>query len=328
MGSSSSSPPKTITPSVGVFALDDSNPSQQQHRLSRPRPVIKDAKTAPLPLDFVPPKPPLSQPRSCESEETLQQSNRNDPSADDDDSLSLTYSKSRSSSSLTNRTLKPMDVVCGRGAPTSTHPGNLAFKKAIKTHEMAYLCATRSEKPKIATKLLEAFRAEGVRFVKRERNTVSNGQAFVWLEIGEQRAYEKICQSLREGAPQLRRRMIATETKRTKHGRYLPRRNHRHPRGCHFQERQDFNTAVPNETMRTGCHTSPTHSSFSADKTITMPGTNRMWEPNHQTIEWLRCDAYGNKEYHYDMGNYDDVPYYVHLPPHLGGERLFGDRIE
>jgi hypothetical protein len=126
--------------------------------------------------------------------------------------------------------LKPMDVICGRGMNTSVHPGNVAFKKVMKKHEMEYICAKRSTKPKIAMKLLEDFRRHSVRFVKRERD----GQGrFMWFDIGEQRAYEKVCQSLREGAPQLRRQMLASQA---------------------IQERQDTNTykdTVQRTTMST-----------------------------------------------------------------------------
>lgn len=336
--SSSSSPPKITTPSVGVIPSDDSIPSQQ-HNPSPPRSVIKNDKDSSLPLDFIPPNY-FCQPRSFTFDAVRKQTKRTDPSVDDGDSLSLTYSKSRSSSSITNLTLEPMDVVCGRGAPTTIHLGNLAFKKTIKTHEMVYLCSTRSEKPKIAMKILKALRAEGVRFVKRERkNNAKNnkdGDAFVWLEIGEQRAYEKVCQSLREGAPQLRRRMMATETKKTKgtnqetcNQQHLRQSNCRPPRRNHQQERQDYNTAFPNEMTRTGSYVSPPRSSsFSSVKTTNVGVYNRIRESNHQNTEGLCRDAHSNKDHLYDIRNHYNGPYYAHLPLHLGGERLFGDRIE
>eukprot|EP00977_Amphora_coffeiformis_P014733 scaffold4214_cov172-Amphora_coffeaeformis.AAC.4 len=47
----------------------------------------------------------------------------------------------------------------------------------------------------------------GGRFLKR---TKSPGR-FGWKEIGEQRAYEKACQALRENAPEIRRRLAAQE---------------------------------------------------------------------------------------------------------------------
>jgi hypothetical protein len=103
------------------------------------------------------------------------------------------------------RELGPFDVVCGRGAPTDYNPGNLWFKNLSHQFETAYLCAKRSDKPGVAKKLLEAMQSHGGRFVRRER--ASGGM--VWIEIEERRAYEKVCQALREGAPGLRRQVFA-----------------------------------------------------------------------------------------------------------------------
>ncbi len=105
--------------------------------------------------------------------------------------------------------LQPNDVICGRGSPSCIHAGNVAFKRVIKKHEMEYMCSKRSDKPKIALKLLEEFRQNGMRFVKRERE--QDRGRFVWVEIDDKQAYEKICQSLREGAPHLRREMLANQ---------------------------------------------------------------------------------------------------------------------
>lgn len=104
--------------------------------------------------------------------------------------------------------LRPTDVLCGRGMNTSIHPGNIAYKKVIKKHEMEYICSKRSVKPKIAMKILEELRRNSIRFVKREKN---DNDKHIWIDIGDQRAYEKVCQSLREGAPQLRRLMLSSQ---------------------------------------------------------------------------------------------------------------------
>jgi hypothetical protein len=177
----------------------------------------------PVPPDFVPPKHSFS--RSFEQR---------------DEDSEVKQSKTSAPFSYVPETkiegLLPTDVLCGRGMNTSVHPGkssgastvlsifttaislfrlprphstgNLAYKKIIKKYEMEYICSKRSVKPKIAMKLVEDFRRNNVRFVKRERD--DNGR-FYWIDIGEQRAYEKVCQSLREGAPQLRRQMLATD---------------------------------------------------------------------------------------------------------------------
>lgn len=98
--------------------------------------------------------------------------------------------------------LHPTDVVCGRGAPTHFHPGNQAYRQLVKGFETAYLCAKRSEKPVIAMEIMDVLKGRGVRMVKKD------GYSF-WVEIGDQSAYEKVCQSLREGAPELRRQMLS-----------------------------------------------------------------------------------------------------------------------
>ena len=106
--------------------------------------------------------------------------------------------------------LQPEDIVCGRGAPASFHPGNQALKDLVKKHETAYLSSKRSEKPRIAMELMGILRSRGVRFVKREKM----GGRSIWIEIGDQSVYEKICKSLREGAPELRRQMLASDVSR------------------------------------------------------------------------------------------------------------------
>ena len=52
--------------------------------------------------------------------------------------------------------------------------------------------------------VLEVLKERKVRFVKREKEDCG----MIWVEISEKRAYEKVCQSLRDGAPELRRRMM------------------------------------------------------------------------------------------------------------------------
>mmetsp|Transcript_10063 Transcript_10063/g.18346 ORF Transcript_10063/g.18346 Transcript_10063/m.18346 type:complete len:372 (+) Transcript_10063:138-1253(+) len=166
-----------------------------------------------LPKEFVPPR------------HTFSKSFDNDPlrltNSDNDHKCRAGPSRSNNTSCDTSQVvqeLRPHDVLCGRGMNTSLHPGNVAFKKIIKQYEMQYICSKRSDKPNLAMKLLEDFRRKSVRFVKRERDP--NGR-YYWIEIGDQRAYEKVCQSLREGAPQLRRQMLASQA---------------------IQERQDSNT--------------------------------------------------------------------------------------
>ena len=41
-----------------------------------------------------------------------------------------------------------------------------------------------------------------------KRNKTHKRTTFAWEQLNEKQAYEKICQALREGAPELRRRML------------------------------------------------------------------------------------------------------------------------
>ncbi len=107
--------------------------------------------------------------------------------------------------------LREHDVVCGRGAPTLVHPGNQAYRTLIQQHEKSYLCAKRADKPIIATEVIETLNNRKVKFVRRERNSSGSG----WVALDEKKVYEKVCQSLREGAPELRRKILASDARST-----------------------------------------------------------------------------------------------------------------
>lgn len=108
--------------------------------------------------------------------------------------------------------LQENDIVCGRGAPSNAHCGNLLFRELTKDFQTNYLCAKRADKPKIAMHVMDEIQARGGRFVRRVK-TASNGRGFGWEEISSKKAYEKVCQALREGAPELRRKMMASEAR-------------------------------------------------------------------------------------------------------------------
>lgn len=104
------------------------------------------------------------------------------------------------------------DVLCGRGAPTNYHPGNKFFRELVDEQQMPYLAARRVDKPDIALLIVEKIKERGGRFLKRtKRPGLGPSGHFCWQEIGRERAYEKTCQSLREGAPELRKRMAIKE---------------------------------------------------------------------------------------------------------------------
>jgi hypothetical protein len=110
--------------------------------------------------------------------------------------------------------LQELDIVCGRGAPINYHYGNQVFKDVIQDYQTAYLCAKRSDKPHVAMKIMDLVKQSGARFVKREKAA----GVFAWMEIDSKGAYEKVCQALREGAPDLRKKVLSA-SQRAKKGK-------------------------------------------------------------------------------------------------------------
>jgi hypothetical protein len=102
--------------------------------------------------------------------------------------------------------LQSLDIVCGRGAPTNFHYGNHVFRELLQEYQTSYLCAKRSVKPNIALEILDVVKAGGARFVRREKTP----GGFSWVGIQDKGAYEKVCQGLRDGAPDLRRQMLSS----------------------------------------------------------------------------------------------------------------------
>jgi hypothetical protein len=123
------------------------------------------------------------------------------------------------------------DVLCGRGAPTSWHPGNQFFRLLVDKYQGQYLAAKRMDKPEIAMHVVALVQERGGRFLKRTKVVSSSSSSprrsshpssssspligsrghFAWQDIGEQRAYEKACQALREGAPEIRKHLASKE---------------------------------------------------------------------------------------------------------------------
>jgi hypothetical protein len=119
-------------------------------------------------------------------------------------------------------TLQDQDVVCGRGAPTEYHIGNAHFRDLVRSYHTSYFCAKRSDKPHIAMKVLDILETRGARFVRREKATraaspssggASGPSSSCWVVVSRKLAYEKVCQSLRDGAPEVQRQMLSSSQK-------------------------------------------------------------------------------------------------------------------
>ena len=113
--------------------------------------------------------------------------------------------------------LRDTDILTGRGAPTKFHSGNQWFRDIISQYQTSYICSKRSDKPRIAKEVQELIRSRGGRFLKRHHRAA--GRA-AWVKIGEQQAYEKVCQSLRDGAPEIRRQMLSCTSKKQNKSKY------------------------------------------------------------------------------------------------------------
>jgi hypothetical protein len=96
------------------------------------------------------------------------------------------------------------DVLSGRGGATNSHSGNRVFRTLVKEYQGQYLQAKKRDKPAVASIIVELIRKKGGRFLRRSE-TSPQGHV-LWIDIGDERAREKSCQALREGAPELRRR--------------------------------------------------------------------------------------------------------------------------
>jgi len=164
------------------------------------------------------------------------------PSISNDSGSSIEDNKGYAASTFTSSSpfvgLRDMDIVCGRGAPTNYHVGNELFRGLVSNYQTSYFCAKRSDKPRIAMKVLDVLQSRGARFVRRQKNghssTTGNVQSAAvadgsgntlnkvkgsppsstpssyWVEVPHKLAYEKVCQALRDGAPKVQRQILSS----------------------------------------------------------------------------------------------------------------------
>jgi hypothetical protein len=112
--------------------------------------------------------------------------------------------------------LGPDDVLSGRGGATNSYRGNRAFRTLVKEHQEQYLQAKKRDKPAVASIIVDLIRKQGGRFLRRCNDKLLGGIGgaqqqqlhghVLWVDIGDDRAREKTCQALREGAPEIRRK--------------------------------------------------------------------------------------------------------------------------
>ncbi|KAL7486152.1 hypothetical protein ACHAW6_011762 [Cyclotella cf. meneghiniana] len=94
------------------------------------------------------------------------------------------------------------DVLSGRGGRINSHPGNVRFREMVDSLKREYLDprTKKIEKARIAARLVAVIRRSEPpgRFLKEDPHTG------LWIEIGDERAWKKAGQALRESAPEIR----------------------------------------------------------------------------------------------------------------------------
>ncbi|KAL7471729.1 hypothetical protein ACHAXS_012017 [Conticribra weissflogii] len=94
------------------------------------------------------------------------------------------------------------DVLSGRGGRINSHSGNVRFREMVESLKREYLDprTKKLEKARIAARLVATIRHSEPpgRFLKEDPHTG------LWIEIGDERAWKKAGQALRESAPEIR----------------------------------------------------------------------------------------------------------------------------
>ncbi|KAL3943861.1 MAG: hypothetical protein SGBAC_002063 [Bacillariaceae sp.] len=100
------------------------------------------------------------------------------------------------------------DILCGRGVPTRHQWGNKHFKELVSERQVEYLACERNDKSRLSNEIIDLIRSYNGRFLRRVK-VPARMEKFAWVELTDQRAYEKVCQALRDGGPRIREAMKA-----------------------------------------------------------------------------------------------------------------------
>lgn len=107
------------------------------------------------------------------------------------------------------RSLRPSDVLCGRGSGPNDHPGNIAFRQIIMSRKVAYLSTTsRADKARIAQEIVDRVErgcgaSEPGRFLRKMQAAELKERGYdreddVWVVVDRATALEKAKQALRQ----------------------------------------------------------------------------------------------------------------------------------
>jgi len=100
------------------------------------------------------------------------------------------------------------DVLCGRGGGTNNHIGNSHWRMLVAANKQLYITLPKRQKMLLSRSIVNAVRSQNPpgRFLQK------HGKTKLWFDVGDQRAQEKTSQALREGAPDIRKKVAATKT--------------------------------------------------------------------------------------------------------------------
>ena len=99
------------------------------------------------------------------------------------------------------------DILSGRGNFVNNHPGNKHFRSLVSSQRLFYVAAPKEFKPQFAQKIIEALKSltPPGRFLQQDSGTK------LWFELDDKKAMAKTRQALREGAPEVLKKITGTE---------------------------------------------------------------------------------------------------------------------
>jgi hypothetical protein len=101
----------------------------------------------------------------------------------------------------------PHDVLCGRGGGTNNHIGNSHWRMLVAANKQLYITLPKRQKMLLSRSIVNAVRSQTPSGRFLQKDSKSN----LWFDVGDQKAQEKTSQALREGAPDIRKK-VAGET--------------------------------------------------------------------------------------------------------------------
>ena len=94
------------------------------------------------------------------------------------------------SASTSGAVPQPDDVLFGRGKGIQNHGGNVRFREIVDRYADSYEASSRTEKAKIAEKIVEIVKGSNGRFLKRRHDDE-------WEEVDDRTARRKVAHLFR-----------------------------------------------------------------------------------------------------------------------------------